>query len=176
MIKYSIINMEILNNGVFTMEKSIDDLIEQLGSADEFEREEALGELQIRSEEAFDSLVEALKNRNKNIRRYAAQVLGYIADERAIEPLVGALEDNNKLVRREASTSLTRIGEPAFQPLINLLKHENWRVRGAAAWALGSMKKPEAIGPLEELLNDESGFVKAGAKSAIDQIKQANGL
>ena len=87
------------------MEKNIDELIEQLGSADEFEREEALGELQIRSDEAYDSLVDALKNRNKNIRRYSAQVLGYIADERAIDPLVEALEDNNKLVRREASTA-----------------------------------------------------------------------
>lgn len=158
------------------MEKNIDELIEQLGSADEFEREEALGELQIRSDEAYDSLVDALKNRNKNIRRYSAQVLGYIADERAIDPLVEALEDNNKLVRREASTALIRIGEPAFQPLVDLLKHDNWRVRGAAAWDLGSMKKPEAIEPLEELLDDESGFVKSGAKSAIHQIKEANNL
>ncbi len=156
------------------MEKSIDDLIQQLGSTDEFEREEALGELQIRSDEAFDSLVEALNNRNKNIRMYAAQVLGYIADERAIEPLIGALEDNHKFVRREASTALTRIGEPAFEPVLKLLKHENWRVRGEAAWILGSMKKPEAIEPLEELLDDESGYVKAGAKSAIAQIKEAN--
>ena len=38
------------------------------------------------------------------------------------------------------------------------------------------MKKPEAIEPLEELLDDESGFVKSGAKSAIHQIKEANNL
>ncbi|MGN1186299.1 MAG: HEAT repeat domain-containing protein, partial [Methanobrevibacter wolinii] len=54
------------------------------------------------------------------------------------------------------------------------LDHEDWRVRGAAAWALGSMKKPEALDALNALLDDESGFVKAGAKNAIANIEKGN--
>jgi HEAT repeat protein len=153
------------------MAKTIDELIQQLKSDDEFDVEEALGELEIRSDESFEPLLDALDNRSKAIRRYSAQALGYIGDERAIDPLIVLLEDNNKFVRREASTALVRIGEPAFDSLIGLLDHENWRVRGAAAWALGSLGKEEAIEPLEALLEDESGFVKAGAKSAINDIK-----
>ena len=153
------------------MVKSIEEYIEDLKDADEFVREEAIGALEMRAEESFDYLVEALNNRNKDIRKYSAQVLGYIGDEKAIQPLINTLKDGNKLVRREASTALTRIGEKAVDPLISILKDDDWKVRGAAAWALGSMKNNKAINFLEPLLEDPSGFVRAGAKNALNNIK-----
>jgi bilin biosynthesis protein len=51
------------------------------------------------------------------------------------------------------------------------LDDEDWRVRGAAAWALGNLKDDAAIEPLEALLEDESGYVRAGALNAINSIK-----
>ena len=156
------------------MVETIEDLINALKTEDDLDREAALGELEIRSEESLDALIEALNNRNKNIRRYSAQALGYIGNEKAIQPLINTLEDKNKFVRREASTGLVHIGEPAFDSLIEILDHEDWRVRGGAAWALGSMKKPEALDALNALLDDESGFVKAGAKNAIANIEKGN--
>ena len=41
----------------------------------------------------------------------------------------------------------------------------------AAAWALGNLKDDAAIEPLEALLEDESGYVRAGALNAINSIK-----
>ena len=102
----------------------------------------------------------------------AATLLGAIGDPKAIPALIETLKDNNKLVRREASTSLSRMGEPAVDPLIETLNDEDWRVRGAAAWALGNLGDEKAIPELEKLLDDESGYVKSGAESAIKSIKK----
>lgn len=155
------------------MDKSIEELINALNTDDDLDKEIALGELEMRGDEAVDALIDALSNRNKNIRKYSAEALGYLGKDKAVQPLIDTLEDKNKLVRREASTALVRIGEPAFEPLINILDHEDWRVRGAAAWALGSMNKTEALDPLTILLDDDSGFVRAGARNAITHIQNS---
>ena len=154
------------------MERSIDELIELLNDKDDFVVEDAVGELELRAEEALDPLIDALSSRKKQIRLNAATLLGAINDPKAIPALIETLRDNNKLVRREASTSLSRMGQPAVAPLIDTLNDEDWRVRGAAAWALGNLGDESAIPALEKLLDDESGYVKSGAESAIKSIKK----
>ena len=154
------------------MERSIDELIELLNDKDDFVVEDAVGELELRADEALDPLIEALSSRKKQIRLNAATLLGAINDPKAIPALIDTLNDNNKLVRREASTALSRMGEPAVDPLIETLNDEDWKVRGAAAWALGNLGDEKAIPELEKLLDDESGFVKQGAQSAINSIKK----
>ena len=154
------------------MEETINELIELLNDKDDFVVEDAVGELELRADEAIDPLIDALSSRKKSIRLHAATLLGAINDPKAIPALVDTLHDNNKLVRREASTALSRMGEPAVDPLIETLNDEDWRVRGAAAWALGNLGDEKAIPALEKLLDDESGFVKKGAQSAIDSIKK----
>ena len=154
------------------MDRSIDELIEALNDKDDFVVEDAVGQLELRADEALDPLISALSHRKKNIRLHAATLLGAINDPKAIHPLILTLRDNNKLVRREASTALSRMGEPAVDPLIEVLGDEDWRVRGAAAWALGNLGDEKAIPALEKLLDDESGFVKSGAQSAIATIKK----
>ena len=103
------------------MERSIDELIELLNDKDDFVVEDAIGELELRADEAVDSLIDALSSRKKGIRLHAATLLGAINDPKAIPALVETLHDNNKLVRREASTALSRMGEPAVDPLIETL-------------------------------------------------------
>ena len=112
------------------MERSIDELIELLNDKDDFVVEDAVGELELRADEAIDPLIDALSSRKKSIRLHAATLLGAINDPKAIPALVDTLHDNNKLVRREASTALSRMGEPAVDPLIETLNDEDWRVRG----------------------------------------------
>ena len=154
------------------MERTIDELIELLNDKDDFVVEDAIGALELKGDEAVDPLISALSNRKKNIRLHAANLLGAIGDEKAIKPLILTLSDNNKLVRREASTALSRMGPAAVDPLIEVLDNPDWRVRGAAAWALGNLNDEKAIPALEKLLDDESGFVKQGAQSAIKSIKK----
>ncbi len=150
----------------------IDELIEKLNDKDDFIVEDAIGALELKGEEAVDPLISALSHRKKNVRLHAASLLGALNDEKAIKPLILTLRDNNKLVRREASTSLSRMGPAAVDPLIEVLDDPDWRVRGAAAWALGNLNDEKAIPALEKLLDDESGYVKSGAQSAIATIQR----
>lgn len=153
------------------MSKSVEELIEDLNDQDEFVVEAAAGELEMMGKESVDALMYALSHRKKNIRLNAAKILGSISNPKSIDALILTLRDNNKLVRREASTALSRMGQIAVDPLIEILDDEDWRVRGAAAWALGNLKDDAAIEPLEALLEDESGYVRAGALNAINSIK-----
>ncbi|WP_409200879.1 HEAT repeat domain-containing protein [Methanobrevibacter sp. DSM 116169] len=155
------------------MERSMEELIQGLKSADELEVLDVSGLLEINAEQSVDLLIDSLNDEDKNIRLNSAKILGYIHDPKAINPLIDTLRDNNKLVRREASTALSNMGEAALEPLIKILDDPDWKVRGAAAWALGNIKDEKAVPYLEKLLDDESGFVKTGANNAINHIKTA---
>ncbi|MDR2874265.1 MAG: HEAT repeat domain-containing protein [Methanobrevibacter sp.] len=153
------------------MSKSVDELINDLNNNDEFNQEETKILLQEKGVEAIDPLIDALlKNRNKDIKILAAKILGDIGDEKAIDPLITTLSSPHKLLRREASTSLIKIGNSSVDPLINILTNEDWKIRGAAAWALGSLGDKRAIEPLKNLIDDESGFVKSGVKKSLETL------
>ena len=47
------------------------------------------------------------------------------------------------------------MGEAAVDPLMETLKSPDWKVRGAAVWALGAIGDSRAVGSIEKLLNDE---------------------
>lgn len=70
----------------------------------------ALGDL--KADEALEPLVDALHDKDSEVRQAAAKALGDIGDERAIEPLKQALGDRYKSVRECASFSLKRLQKP----------------------------------------------------------------
>jgi bilin biosynthesis protein len=152
------------------MEKTIDELIQDLKSTDEFVKEEAVGLLEFNAKDSLEPLIKALNDSDKEIRKGAAHVLGIIGDSKAIEPLIKTLSDKNKLVRREASTALSHMGKEAVDPLIKTLQDPDWKVRGAAVWALGAIGDSKAVNEVEKLLNDEKNFVVVGARYALDKL------
>lgn len=60
---------------------------------------------------AIDPLIEALGDKNVNIRRFAAGILGDIKDPKAAEALVDALDD--EMLEPIALDSLCKIGDPS---------------------------------------------------------------
>lgn len=157
------------------MDRSIDEIIETFKEDDEFVTSDALASLEMKGNEAVEPLIIALsENKNKHVKIGIIKALSIIKDERAIDILVKTLKDPNKLVRRESSTALSQFGEPALEPLLGLLDDEDWKVRGAAVWALGKVGHESTIPEIEKLLDDDSGFVKSGAKVAIENIKKFN--
>jgi len=58
-----------------------------------------------------------------------------------------------------------------INPLISALKDESWRVRQAAAYALGEIKDPRAVEPLISALKDSDWRVRRGVAYALREIK-----
>ena len=70
------------------MESTIEELIELLNDKDDFVVEDAVGQLEIKGEEAVEPLIGALSHRKKNIRLHAATLLGGMNAESAIPALI----------------------------------------------------------------------------------------
>jgi HEAT repeat protein len=153
---------------------------------------EALG--QIGDVEAAEPLIAALKDIDKLVRLRAAQALGRIGNERAVKPLIAALRDDDRLMREAAAEALehldwqpdkseagadywivkrqwakcAKIGAPAVEPLIAVLKDGDDNVRRGVAKALGKTGDPRAVEPLIAALKD--GSVRRAAAGALAQI------
>ena len=146
-------------------------LIDSLKDTDEFLTMQALSMLVEMGDDALDELIDGLSNSDKNVRKNCAKALGEISNPKSIDALIKALSDSNKWVRRESSSALSKMGSEAVEPLIQCLDDADWRVKGAAAWALGNLKDNRAVTPLCKLLDqDNNGFVKQGALSSLKLI------
>jgi HEAT repeat protein len=146
---------------------------------------------------AVEPLIEALRDKNSNIRKKAAETLDKIGWEPktgvekaiyfvakqnwnkcvtigqpALGPLIKALRDKNSNIREKAAETLGRIGDRrAVEPLIKALGDENLNVREKAAEALGYMGDSRAVEPLIIVaLKDEDWWVRNKAAEALVNI------
>ena len=99
---------------------------------------------------AVDALIEALKDKNEDIRICATVTLGNIGDKRAVGPLIKTLDDEKRGIAREAAEALGKIGSKcATETLIKILRDETRSdIHDAVAIALGKIGDKRAIRPL----------------------------
>jgi HEAT repeat protein len=92
---------------------------------------------------SMESLIEALKHDDANIRWEAARALGVSRDARAVEPLLRALGDPDPDVRRKAALALAKIRDRRAVAALRECSEndENQVVRWAAAWGLGRFQE-----------------------------------
>jgi len=106
----------------------------------------------------FKGLAKALNYENNyEIRVKAAGALGELGDTQAVEPLISELRGRSE-VRDAAKGALVKIGTPALEMLIPLLK--DWNVREDAADVLGKIGDPRAVEPLIISIRDELGCAR----------------
>jgi HEAT repeat protein len=98
---------------------------------------------------ALKTLVDALTDGDRAVRAKAASGLGKLKAAGAVDLLVRSLGDKDSQVAGAASTALWRIGEPAIEPLIRALGHEDPVVRAGAARTLrrGASQPPAGDDP-----------------------------
>jgi HEAT repeat protein len=124
-------------------ERVLEPLIGQLRS-DEFleEAKEALVEL---GEPAVERLVEALRDKDENVRKQAVIVLGRIKATSAIDPLIEMLKDKDWFVRLTAAAALEQIGDERGRVAIKpLLQDPDLVVKMRVERILSSWKKKTA--------------------------------
>lgn len=124
-------------------------------------------------EPAVEPLIQALKSGPYiNVKAGAALALGLIGDARAVEPLVQAIENDNELIGESVILALGEMGEPAVEPLLQILKGKDPSTlqvlqgkdpstRYRAMEALGRIGDARAVEPLIQAVIDEKGFEHA---------------
>ncbi|HET6594661.1 MAG TPA: HEAT repeat domain-containing protein [Anaerolineales bacterium] len=140
-----------------------------------YEREYAAGDLLSAIEQvgsaAVDPLIEALRDKEGTVRKFAAILLGKLGDSRAIEPLGMALYDLHHEVGKASAESLARFGSPAFEVLVEALSHPEMWIRIHAMSALSKIRDNRVALVLLERLNDPEREVKKEAIQSLGALR-----
>jgi HEAT repeat protein len=128
---------------------------------------------------SVEPLIEALNDKEIQVRLRAADTLGEIGDARAVDPLIRSLkEDSNSLVKGSAARALGTIGDvKAVEPLIDSLNikstHSDCDLSEDIAIALGRIRDRRAVDPLIKCLQDYRNgfeFLRRAAAEALGKI------
>lgn len=107
---------------------------------------------------AVSYLVKAIKDPDRDIRKFAADILGEIGGKTPASVLIEALRDSDDNVRSAAAEALGKIGgSEVISALISILtetKDDLW-LRFSALEALGKIGKGIPLGPIVKLLDDK---------------------
>ena len=124
-----------------------------------------------------EGLIKALKHKDFEVRKRAADALSKIGDAKAVESLIGALRDEYLGVRMEAAKVLGKIGDAGtVEPLITAMADKNTDVRKTSEKALVDIAG--RIGPaakavipaLRAALGDNNPKVREASARALDKI------
>ena len=120
---------------------------------------------------AVESLIEALKDNEGAVRKYAAMLLGRIGDPRAIEPLGMALYDLHHDVGKVSAEALVNFGVNSFEILVEALDHPEMWIRIHSVDVLPKIKEPRVALVLLEMLKDPEREVKKHVIEAMGELK-----
>ncbi|NWG35528.1 MAG: HEAT repeat domain-containing protein [Chloroflexi bacterium] len=145
-----------------------------------YERESAAGDLLTAIENmgaaAVEPLIDALKDREGAVRKFAATLLGGIGDPRAIEPLGMALYDLHHDVGKASAEALARFGAASFEVLVEALEHPEMWIRIHSVDVLPKVKEPRVALVLLEMLKDPEREVKKHVIEAMGKLKDGRTL
>jgi len=162
--------------------------IDALQSEQAENREAVIQELAAMGAPVVDELVPALEEWYQYSKSDAcslvfrisvARTLGLLGDARAINPLIKMADKVEKTLehRKIAAESLARIGQPAFQPMLDLLQNGHPNDQQLSAWALGKMGNPKAVPYLIPLLSKQPfhyPHVRSAANKALIELTGQN--
>lgn len=152
-------------------------LIQALNDTDALVRWHAIKGIARFRAAAIQPLFNALESPDKFTRRNVIQALGEIANDAVIEKFVKMLmfDETEQIVLIEIINCLGRIREPrAVDPLITVLKTDDWETKWRAVHALGRIADPKSIQPLLEQLEHPDKDIRWATATAIENIKNIN--
>jgi HEAT repeat protein len=145
-----------------------------------YERESAAGDLLTAIEKmgsaAVDPLIDALKDKEGAVRKFAAILLGKIGDPRAIDPLGMALYDMHHDVGKASAEALVNFGANSFEILVEALDHPEMWIRIHSVDVLPKIVEPRVALILLEMLKDPEREVKKHVIEAMGELKDKRTL
>ena len=180
----------------------MDALLADLISGDEALAEAAMNELVALGESVFPAMQALLKSPNADHRWWALSVLAQIENvdvdwllggldddslevrqcaalglsvrsyPKAVPALINILCDPDSMLSTLAANALTKVGEEAVQPLLDLLEKEkeNKSARFGAMRALATIADPRAIPAMMAALEEESVFMNHWAEIGLENL------
>lgn len=145
-----------------------------------YEREAAAGDLLTAIEKmgdaAVEPLIEALKDKEGAVRKFAAILLGRMGDPRAIEPLGMALYDLHHDVGKASAEALVNFGVNSFEVLVEALEHPEMWIRIHSVDVLPKIKEPRVALVLLEMLKDPEREVKKHVIEAMGELRDRRAM
>lgn len=145
-----------------------------------YEREQSAGDLFTAIEKmgvvAVEPLIDALRDKEGTVRRFAASLLGRLGDPRAIEPLGMALYDLHHDIGKAAAEALVNFGVASFEVLVEALDHPEIWIRIHSVDVLPRIREPRVAAVLLEMLRDPEREVKKHVIQAMGELRDARCL
>ncbi|MDD5057476.1 MAG: HEAT repeat domain-containing protein [Sideroxydans sp.] len=126
--------------------------------------------------DSLQPLLDAIKDRDSDVRISAAKALAQCKDPVALQALLEAIKDEHRDVRSRAAEALAKFKDPAaLQALLGAIKDEDSMVRMYTAVALSPFKEP-ALQALLGAIKDKDRSVRWGASAALTHFKDPAAL
>lgn len=154
-------------------------LISNLIASDQFVRDAA--KIALKKIASIEPLVASLKDKNWELRKEVARILGLIGNSDAINPLKACLNDENESVRAQAVGALFRLGEQVdLDPIIHsservdllteFLLYENRIIRNKTMNELLKINDPNIIELLIPCMKDDDLKFRTNAAKALENL------
>jgi len=108
----------------------------------------------LKNDRDVEGLIRLLENEDYSIRKQVVLALEEIGDVSCALPLAQRFQDVHMEIRIAACDAFIKMGNQVVEPLIEVLKDQNWIVREGAVQALEKIADTRAIYPLIEALKD----------------------
>jgi HEAT repeat protein len=108
----------------------------------------------LKDDRNINGLIRLLEDEDHSIREQAILALAEIGDASCVLPIAQSLQDKYLSNRIAACSALIQMGSQVVEPIIELLKDQNWIVREGAVQVLEKIGDTRAIYPLIEALKD----------------------
>jgi len=142
----------------------------EVQAGDLFEALEKMGDI------AVVPLIEALKDKEGAVRKFAAGLLGRLKDPRAIDPLGMALYDMHHDVGKASAEALLSFGVDSFEVLVEALDHPEMWIRIHSVDVLPRVGEPRVALILLEMLKDHEREVKKHVIQAMGELRDGRTL
>ncbi|MFZ2960542.1 MAG: HEAT repeat domain-containing protein [Candidatus Ozemobacteraceae bacterium] len=124
----------------------------------------------------LDQIHECLKTNDPELRLYACQALGIIADQRSTEVLIEILKIGNEWVRIYAAIALGRIGDArAVIPLIESLSDRNAEVHRNIMRAFQKLGS-KVFETISTCVESENPMLRRNSAIAIGELSEERGI
>jgi len=118
---------------------------------------------------AVDALI-SLLNESKYptyVKGNIALALGKLKDPRAVEPLIASVEEQDPSYLAQVEYALYKIGKPAINPLLSVLKGDNPQRKILAIKVLANLKAEEALEPLLSIAQNKGEDVDVRSQAVF---------